>query len=93
MLTEEGNVPEVNRQLLFEQNSFYLNTKGDAVHKPNKGPALVKEKPQPEYSEVAFRVLSNPMVPKLGSVMNTVGAGGWGMELPCPSWVGSLPPP
>ena len=48
MLTEDGNVPEVNRQLLFEQNSFYLNTKGDAVHKPDKGPAPVKEKPQPE---------------------------------------------
>ena len=46
----EGNVPEGYTQLPCEQNSLYLHTTGNAVHKADNGPELLKETPEREYA-------------------------------------------
>lgn len=56
---QDGNVPEVHTQLLFEQNSLYLNTTGYAVHKADNGPTLRKKTPYPEHSSMASGGLSS----------------------------------
>ena len=59
---QDGNVPEVDTQqrtLLSEQNILWLNTTGNAIQESDDGPALPEKMPQPEYSEMAFRVVGN----------------------------------